>query len=310
MAEEIKKSYAGITDNQMLAEAQTILDLFTAHQAEFAAFDASLDNTFKTTLQGKIDNAFDFPSDETVQDEISELTDAVMAAWDDCKTCFQDAKYFIEKAFPGNKARHNVFGFDDYTDMSRSQNNVLSFMKQFGATAAKYNTELIAAGYTQLKIDAILELAEAFDNANRAQDQAKKVRPEVTQARTQVMNNVWAGIKTINLASKSVYRNNYALLQSFLMPAAASNEARENLSLTGTIINTVTNLPEPGVAVSLPELGLATIADLNGSYAFAAGTPAGETPLHGVKPGLNEYDSTVVLVDETTVVKNFQMSPV
>ena len=310
MAENVNKLYSGITDAQMLEETQTILDLFVAYQPEFAVFDASLNAAFAADVQAKIDAGIDFPTDETVLNQITELTDAVNQAWEACKEHFQDAKYFIEKAFPGNTARHKVFGFGDYTEMSRSQSKVMPFMDQFGDTAAEHGTALIAAGYTLAKIEAIPELAAAFNEANREQEMAKKARLELTQTRTQTMNAVWTAIKTINLASKSVYRNNYARLQQFLMPAPASNEAREALSLSGTIINTVTNLPEPNVAVALPDLGLATTTDLTGSYGFAAGTPAGATTLNAVKTGFADFSTTVVLLDDEPVTKNFQMSPV
>lgn len=310
MAEEINKLYNGITDSQMLEETQTILDLFSAEVATFTAFDASLDAAYAATVQDSIDAAIDFPTDDTIQNEITELTDAVTTAWTNCRNHFQDAKYFIEKAFPANTARHKVFGFNDYADMARKQDKVPQFMDQFHDTATKYKTELIAAGYTQPKIDAILALATAFNTANRAQEKAKKDRLESTQNRTITMNAVWSGIKAINIASKSVYRTNYAKLQQFLMPAPASNEPPEALSLTGTIINTATNLPETGVAITLPDLGLADTSDTQGRYGFAAGAPAGTTAIRAVKTGFATYDSTATLITDTPVTKNLQITPV
>jgi len=309
MAEEVKRLYSGLTDELMIEGAQTMVDLYREDVADFTAFDASLTTGYADGVQDLIDAAVDIPSDETVQNEISELTDAVQTAWDACKTHFQDAKYFIEKAFPGNVARHKVFGFNDYEKMSRTQSTVKFFMDQFSDTAVKYQTELIAAGYTAPKIAAIATLDTAFDTANRAQEKAKKDRLEATQNRNTAMNDVWRAIKIINQASKSVYRTNYAKLQQYLMPAPASNEPAEALSLRGTVINTITNLPEAGVAVALPDLGLATVTDLTGSYAFAAGAPAGDTALTGVKTGFANYEATVTLVDDVTVTKNFQITP-
>lgn len=309
MAKELEKLYSGITDAQMAEEAQTMLDLYSEDVADFTAFDASLNADYADDVQDLIDAAIDFPSDETVQNEISELTDAMQGAWDACKTHFQDAKYFIQKAFPGNAARHKVFGFNDYEKMSRTQSEVLPFMDQFSDTAVKYQTELIAAGYTLAKITAIATLSQAYETASRAQEKAKKDRIETTQDRTIAMNAVWTGIKTINMASKSVYRTNYAKLQQYLMPAPASNEPPEALGLRGTIINTATNLPEPNVAVALPDLGLATTTDLNGSYGFAAGTPAGLTAITAVKTGMVTLEDTVTLTDGVTVTKNLQMTP-
>ena len=309
MAEEIKKLYAGISASQMLEGTQTILDLFAADVAAFTAFDARLTLVYRAEAQSNIDAAINFPTDETVLNEITELTNDVKVAWDACCNYFQDAKYFIESAFPNNVARHNVFGFNDYLQMRRQQNEVLPFMNQFSDTAVKYSAQLIAVGYSQAKIDAIATVASAFGAAIRVQASAKKNRLETTQNRTELMNLVWSLIKNINLVSKSIYRGNYAKLQQYLMPAPASNEPHNALALSGTIINTVTNKPEAGVQVSLPALGLVTMSDNLGRYGFAAGTPAGATDIQGHKIGFAPYNSTVTLIADTSVTKNFQLTP-
>ena len=310
MADEINKIYAGLTDELMIEGAQTMVDLYRVDVDRFTAFDGSLKEAYADEVDAKIVLAVDIESDETVVNEISELTEAVATAWDACKNHFQDAKYFIEKAFPGNSSRHKVFGFADYEKMSRTQSAVKFFMDQFSDSAIKYKTELIAAGYTQANIDLIATLATAFDTANRAQEVAKKNRLETTQNRSKAMNEVWRAVKVINVASKSVFRNNYAKLQQYLMPAAASNEAPEALSLTGTIISTVTNLPVAGAAVALPSLGLATTTDLDGKYGFATGIPTGTAPLTAAKTGFAPLETPVALTLGTTVTNNLQLVPV
>lgn len=155
MADEILREFNGIDDDTMLTDADTMIALFHDDLAAFTGFDAVLDATFESDWQADIDAARDTESDETVEDQISQLTATVNDTWNDCKTCFQDAKYFIEKAFPNNVAAQNEFGFDDYRKMSRDQDKVFPFMKQFHKVAQREHVKLIAAGFPQIKIDEI-----------------------------------------------------------------------------------------------------------------------------------------------------------
>lgn len=310
MAEQLDYLYSGIANDKMLTGAETMHDLFAADVADFTALDADLDDAFGNQWLDDIDEARDFPTDESVVDEIGELTEVVNTAWENCRNHFQDAKYFIEKAFPGNTAIHKTFGYDDYKDMSRLQDKVLPFMDQFHDKAEKHKVVLIAEGYTQAKIDAIETLAAAYRTANRNQEKAKKDRLETTQNRAKAHNKVWASVQRINKASKTIYRNDYAKLQQYLLPAAASNEAPEHLSAIGTVTDSVTGLAVTTAVVALPDLGLTSNVDDAGQYAFAAGTPAGNTPIITQAPTYNDNNDTITIPATGTVTKNISLTPV
>lgn len=193
MAEQLDYLYSGISNEKMLSAAETMHDLFLDDVADFTALDAALNVALATAWLTTIDTARDFPTDESVVDEIGELTDAVNSSWEACRTHFQDAKYFIEKTFPKNPTMHKTFGYNDYKAMSREQDKVLTFMDQFHDKADKHKVALIAQGYTQVKIDEIETLAGEFRAANRAQEKAKKDRLETTQNRAKVHNRMGIG---------------------------------------------------------------------------------------------------------------------
>lgn len=309
MAEEINKLYSGITDDAMLTGAETMRDLFEDDQGGFETFDAAFSDAFKTAWDGKIDEARDMPSDESVNDEITELTEAVNDAWDACKVHFQDSKYFIEKAFT-SKAKQNKFGFDDYRAMSRDQDKVLPFMDQFHDEADTNKIALIAAGYTQAKIDAIETLAAAFRTANRAQEKAKKDRLSTTQERIEKMNAVWRVLQQVNKASKSVFRTNPAKLQAYFLPGPGTNEGDDSLSVRGKATHVSTNAPLPDVTVSLPEHDLTTTTDDNGNFAFAVGIEAGSTPITATATGFINFSDAVTVTEGELVTKNIKLTPV
>lgn len=212
-----KRIYAGITDSQMLTGAETMRDLFEKDQAQFLAFDAIYDTTFKEDWDEKIEEARHSPTDDAVNASISVTDDGVNEAWNACKIHFQDAKYFIGKAF-GRQAEQNEFGSKNYEKMCRNPLKVLPFMDQFHAAAEKYKTALIAQGYTQEKIDEIETLGGNFHTASRTKKRTKKDRFQETDDRITKMNAVWQKLKTVNRASKNIFKTDNAKQKQYLLP--------------------------------------------------------------------------------------------
>jgi hypothetical protein len=309
MSVTINRLYGGISDSKMLEDAQTMHDLFSADLADFTAFDPDFDTIFRDDLQSKIDAGTAFPTDETIQDQIQQLTDTVNEKWNLCKEKFQDSKFFIEKAFPGKKTIWNEFGFDDYDEMSTDQSKVSEFMQQFLAAATKYTTQLLAVNYTQLKIDQIAPIGQAFMDANGLQNLAIKERPTTTQNRIITYNNVWKVLQVISKASKVIYKDNPAKYAAYLLPGASNNTA-ESYALKGKATNKITQAPIENVTVQLPAHGLDTQTDANGNFGFPINTPAGNTPLKAIKVGYTDLNTNATIVEGETTDLDIELDPI
>jgi len=227
MSKKILRLYFGITDPEMLTGAETLRELFENDQAQFLNSDPSFDNAFKNDWDAKIDSARHAPSDDAANNNIGVANYDLIKAWNACKQHFQDSKYYIRKAFP-DKAKQNQFGFNDYRIMSRNPRKVTGFMDLFHYTAEANKVALIAQGYTQAKIDLIETLCENFRTAMRAKQKVKKDRFTQTHDRTTKMNDVWKMLQEVNRASKSIFRNNPAKRQQYLLP-----HARQHTSIIG-----------------------------------------------------------------------------
>lgn len=228
MAKKLLRLYRSISDTKMLAEAQTILDLFSTDIAQFTAMDAELNAGFADAMQLAIKNAIKIPSDAAVLRNITELTDDQKKAWQACKDHFKDAQYFIEKAFGNNMARLYLFGFNDYREMCRNKRKVDMFMYLFDSACRQHAAALIAVGYSQQRIDAIQLLQQAFANAKRVLNNAQSKSGELTDERIKIYNAVWEYLRAINRASKIVFKNNYAKQKQYLLPKdATSNRAKK-----------------------------------------------------------------------------------
>lgn len=310
MAEPINRLYRNISDAKMLTEAETIHALFLDDLADFSGFDSQLDAAFGTMLIDAINTARAFETDETVQDGIAILTEKVEQTWKACRDHFQDAKYFIEKAHADSPATLKKYGYDDYRDMSRDADKVVPFMDLFSAAANQYSAELLAAGYTAAKIAEIDAKASNFRKALNEQNKAQKDRLEKTHDRIVLMNKVWVLLQQINKASKAIYRNSYEKLQQYLLPAPATNEARQNLAVTGKVTNIANSTPVVDAEVKLTDLNVSTLTDQDGKYAFTANLPAGSTSVQVSATGFQTQTGSVTIPPEgeDATEKNFELT--
>ena len=91
-------------------------------------------------------------------------------------------------------------------------------MEMLYLTSDTYKVELIAKGFTQPKIDMILQLKDELRQEQVEQETAKKERPVKTQERILILNKPWLSMRKINRASKIIYKDNYAKLNEYELP--------------------------------------------------------------------------------------------
>jgi len=222
-----------VRDDVMLDAADRFHAQYLLDEADFSGWNAVMfPAAFKTDFNAKIDAARAYVRDNVVVDEQVEETKELDVKLKECRNYFQAMKPVIESTFPNKPAVWNQFGFNDYRDASKSQGKMILFMEMLYETSEKYKTELIANGFTQLKIDAIETLKEELRAEQIEQEVAKKQRPVKTQERITLMNAVWEDMLKINRASKAVYQGNYAKLNEYELPAGSGGAV---VPITGTV---------------------------------------------------------------------------
>jgi hypothetical protein len=301
--EEVSRLYSGLSDSKMLNRAQGICNLLKDDVAEFASKDAEFDLDFVEAFEAAIDVAYGTQTDETFMDEMETLTSKTMKAWWACQDYFQDMKYYIERAFPGNARKHDQFGYNDYREMTRQQNRVMGFMDQLEDMANEHSAQLLAAGMTVEQLEQIAVLRQAFWAADRAQERKKKLRPVLTAERIEVYNAVWRILQRVNRLSKLVYRGDYVKLHQYMLPASGSNE-RASLSVTGVVFDNETQAPVAGATVSLPAFELETQTDDEGKYGFTKSLPIGTTQLVVKATGYQDISMSVQILSDKTLEAN------
>jgi len=307
MPEPIRRDFS-ITDPEMIQDARTKHASFLEDKTDFVVFDPDFDDPFAADYLAEIDAAEAMPDDETILDQQQQLTQLVDDEMQKCRDKFQDSKPFILKAFPAKKAVQDEFGFNDYKKAQDSQGVFTKFMLKFHGIATKYNAELIAENYSQLKIDDILTRYTALRNADIAQELFIKNRPVKTQDRIEKYNTAWQTEKTICTAGKRIYKDDFAKYQRYLLPPG--EETPEALSIRGTITNAATNAPEENVNVQIEANGISVFSNGQGLYGIG-GLPAGTYTLKFTKAGLQErIIANVVVVDGIITTLDVQMQSV
>lgn len=272
--EPIKRDYS-ISDAAMLEAADTCQAFLNEDLADFATFDADFDTTYIADWNAKIEAAALEDTDETVDDQLKQLTAIVEEKMIACRSKYQDSKYFIEKAFPNKPVIWNEFGYNDYKDAQGSQPRLLLFMYKFHKVALKYAGELGEAGFTAAHITEIFTLADALRDANVIQNVFMGNIPVRTAARIEKMNAVWKVMTTVCQVGKRIYKNNYARYHRYILPA--SQETSESFSLTGIIRRADNGQPIDAARITLPLLSLSVFSDETGTYGFGAIPPGSYT---------------------------------
>jgi len=302
-----------IADAYMLEFAKTLRLFFIEDQAAFTTKDSNFATPYETNWDTVITTAENEPTDEQRQDQLTQLTKTVDSEMDLCRECFQDSKRFIKKAFPNNVTIWNEFGFDDYDDIKRKQPEMIQFMKRFHSTAVKYAVQLgaPAVNFDAAKIAEIETRRAALDTANNTQEKFKKDIPTFTQQRIQKLNAVWEICTDVGGVGKSLFKNDYAKYQHYLLPPSEETEVSYMLSGTITEVTTPAN-PDPagieGVKVTVVELALDTETDSNGSYGFGI-LPAGTYTLELSKAGyITQSIAGIIITADSELVQDAELA--
>lgn len=206
---KVERAYT-VSDATMLERLATIQSLFAEDLADFTAFDADFNATFRDEWTADREAAEALSTDETIQDELADLTQNVDEAMAAGRDKWNEIKYFIKKAFPDRPARQNEFGADDYREASVVQRDFIGFLEKLHAKAEKYKVELIAAKYTQAQIDEIETLRSNLAIANRAQENFKAQRLSDTEDRKIALNKPYLTMVRVNEAAQIIYINSEA----------------------------------------------------------------------------------------------------
>ncbi|MHB8904612.1 MAG: hypothetical protein ACYC6D_00625 [Melioribacteraceae bacterium] len=216
-AEEKVRSFSG-SDADMIQASRVMQGLFVEDKIAFTNFDSEFADPFAENWLQKIEAGNTVAQDSLYVSGQTELTKNVELKMTESRDFFQMMKYFIEKAFPNRKEIWTQFGVNDYDKARTSETKMIQFLGVLHKTAVEFKTELIAAGFSQEKIDKIAALLTELINADYEQEMSKKKRPAITQERIEKLNECYSIMQKVSKAGKIIFANNRAKYDQYLLP--------------------------------------------------------------------------------------------
>ena len=219
--QEVIRAYNG-SDAQMTEYARVAHNLLISDLTKFTTFDSTITAAFATQFLTAVTNAETVVADTAVIDIQVQKTELIQTAMEKAKGKYADVKYFVQKAFPQSVATQNEFGLNDYERARKSSTQMIQFLDEMSKACVKYQTQLVAKGFTAAAITEIQTIRTELQTANTNQEVFKKQRPKLTEDRITILNNCYEYVVQINAAAQRVYKDDYAKQKQFVYNSALS----------------------------------------------------------------------------------------
>jgi len=222
-----ERSY-NITDADLLQHGETVATVIVEDIEDFTHFDATFQEEYPTSIQNAIGAVKAIKTDMVVIDEMAEKTTAVNKALTDCNRSFRNIKYFVEKAFPDNRAIQNQFGFNDIAKYRTDATGMIVFMGDFITIVSKYESELTQQGCNTSLLDELPSLRDNLQTAKVTQELFKKERGLITQKRVKKLNELYRLLSPVSEVASIIYNDDKARLARYTFPRPkTSGKAQE-----------------------------------------------------------------------------------
>jgi hypothetical protein len=293
-----------ISQDSMISESTVVIAQFEEDQAAFETFDADFATPFGTKWSAALKAALLTPADSTVATIMKLSSEEVEVKMEDCRTCFQSAKFFIEKAFPDNPTVWNVFGYHDYEAARKSHDKMPRFLTNFHTVAVEYKDELIAVNFLALAAANILVVRDALLTSLAKQHFKMGNRTMATNSRVKELNSLWETRQEVAKAAKVIFANDYTRYRMYLLPA--SEEHSDTYNFTGTVTELGTGKKLFGAKINLGNNLPMIFSDSNGKFGGAK-IPAFSYTALVTLDGYLEKNVSVNIVDGEIFIAHIEL---
>lgn len=230
-AKEKIRIYNG-SDADMIEASRVMHGLFLEDLSAFTNFDPIFNADFAALWINKINIAAGILNDIQPLGELSHLTKLVEMKLEECREYFQYVKYFIEKAFPGQREIWIQFGLNDYMGSRKSETKMIQLLGILYKGMIRYQTKLNEVGLSLAKIEQASELQTQLTSVNFDQEIAKKKRPTLTQERITALNDCFEYMQKVSRAGKIIFVKDYAKYNQYLLPYEKSGQPEKSAEET------------------------------------------------------------------------------
>ncbi|MFZ4412522.1 MAG: hypothetical protein ACOYOV_05520 [Bacteroidales bacterium] len=205
--------------DEMLQLNAVMLSNFAGDKADFTAKVSDLKDPFLDQWQNNTDSLSSIESDSDYTDTqllmTQDMNDLMVSARDQLQTIY----FYVERAYPGNKAVISYFGKDQYEAARKLPQKLVDLLLKAKDASEKpeYKPNLEGKGATQALLDDLKNIADKLKAKTIEREVYMSGRKLTTQNRNKILNKIWESMSAVNEASKLIYKNDYAKQQQYLL---------------------------------------------------------------------------------------------
>ena len=187
---------------------RVFIKLFRERLPEFTAFDPQLDSAYADKWEQLNEELSAMPTDETMLDALNAATEETFTAYAPVLKLADELEFFVDKAFAEEERRGDEFGFKLLRSVSGQTNLKFTLYAYTLSTIyPDYETELLAAGLPATWAADYENAVGEAGNREIMQERAKRMRIRATTNRVLQHNRIYTMWKSVNKASKVIYRS-------------------------------------------------------------------------------------------------------
>jgi hypothetical protein len=268
------------------------------------------DATYLDNFETELNDFGDIATDEELVGAIGIATEAKDAARDVLDTFMATIRTMAENKWGQVSSKFRSYSFGQMSQLNDDQLWRLS--KRVLHVATEQLADLASEGLTQPYLDDMEAASDAFDAAIDAKANAEKNRDNATEDRILAGNAVYLKMQRISRIGKDIwYETSEAKYNDYVMDhiMGGSNSPAPNVSISGILRDSVTNLPIQGASVVVGSKSDTTDAGGAFQIQFYISQPT----VYNVsitKAGYEPLSTTVQFAPDVDVVQDTELSPV
>lgn len=211
---KFSKSYDDVLSQAYLFHSGLVRDL-----ASFTAFSPLFNVDYASDFLDLIVDAGEIPTNEEDLNNQVILSSEVEGKMEESRVLYRKLNSYVHVKWGNNDPTLRAFGSNLYDKARQSPQKMVNLLElaNRAAESAKYKTDLIAVGFTQLDIDRLLSLSEELNDVYNDQQEFIQLSADRTEQRVIAFNKVWDVMVQINYASKQVFVDSPALIEYYLL---------------------------------------------------------------------------------------------
>ena len=213
----MEKRLFSMTFDDLILLANLFHNEFVVYKDKFTAYSSIFNDPFSANLKSLIEETSSLEQYNHFKNTSAvfkiELNQLLMASLNH----YIQLVFFLKIAFSNSEAVLNAFGKNQYNFARRTPSRMISLLELAynNANSDEYRQSLIDSGYSQLKIDGLLEISNSLKNKYLAHQQLQNDSSKKTEERIVMQNKIWRELLKINNAVKFIFPDSPALIAFF-----------------------------------------------------------------------------------------------